>query len=110
MDIDNMEMPCRCDCGNWLELTDGRASEHSNKLICGECYEREQEESDREDEILELKNSIGDAQITIKDSKTRLLELNALEEPFVVQCEVCGQQYLNHSGSTPCCGARAFII
>lgn len=29
---------------------------------------------------------------------------------FVVQCNVCGQQYPNWTGSTPCCGSIAYLV
>lgn len=32
------------------------------------------------------------------------------KEDFIVECSVCGQTYQNWAGSTPCCGALAFII
>lgn len=28
---------------------------------------------------------------------------------FHVKCNVCGQVYKNHVGSTPCCGSIAFV-
>jgi len=38
--------------------------------------------------------------------------MKALEEnkDFWVECNVCGQRYLNWSGSTPCCGSLAFVM
>jgi hypothetical protein len=51
-----MEMPCSCDCGKWFDLDDGYSSEHSNKLMCRECYEVEQkeiEDQEAEDEAIE---------------------------------------------------------
>lgn len=32
------------------------------------------------------------------------------EKDFLVECNVCGIQYPNWSGSTPCCGSIAYII
>lgn len=29
---------------------------------------------------------------------------------FTVECDVCGQRYENHAGSTPCCGSIAYKI
>lgn len=29
---------------------------------------------------------------------------------FTVECNVCGQRYQNHVGSTECCGSIAFIV
>ena|SRR5687767_930758 len=34
-----MEMPCRCECGNWFDLNDGHRSNKGNKVICRECAE-----------------------------------------------------------------------
>ena len=36
-----MDMPCRCDCGNWFDLNDGYSSLNSNKVICKECKDFE---------------------------------------------------------------------
>ena len=38
------------------------------------------------------------------------MELSELKPPFVVKCDVCKQHYLNHSGSTSCCGSIAYIV
>lgn len=29
---------------------------------------------------------------------------------FIVECDVCGQRYKNHVGSTECCGSIAFVV
>lgn len=29
---------------------------------------------------------------------------------FTVECNVCGQRYENHAGSTPCCGSIAYLV
>lgn len=39
-----MEMPCRCDCGKWFDLDDGYPSKNSNKIICKECSDAEDDE------------------------------------------------------------------
>lgn len=36
-----MDMPSRCDCGNWFDLTDGYG--HKGKVVCRECNEKEEE-------------------------------------------------------------------
>lgn len=44
-----MEMPCKCVCGNWHELHDGKLppGKVSGELICPECYNNwEDEEND----------------------------------------------------------------
>ena len=33
-----------------------------------------------------------------------------MNKDFWVECGVCGTQYLNWSGSTPCCGSLTFIV
>ena len=35
-----MDMPCRCDCGNWFDLHDGYPERKSNKVVCKECNEK----------------------------------------------------------------------
>jgi len=29
---------------------------------------------------------------------------------FIIECHVCGSQYGNWVGSTPCCGALGYVI
>lgn len=29
---------------------------------------------------------------------------------FIVECNVCGQRYKNHVGSTECCASIAYIV
>lgn len=31
-------------------------------------------------------------------------------EDFKVMCDVCGSIYINHAGSTPCCGSIAYLV
>ena len=31
------------------------------------------------------------------------------EKDYIAYCDVCGQPYKNWSGSTPCCGALAWV-
>lgn len=31
-------------------------------------------------------------------------------ENFEVECDVCGQRYNNHVGSTECCGSIAYMV
>jgi hypothetical protein len=38
------------------------------------------------------------------------LTIARLNAPWVAECEACGAQYLDHAGSTPCCGSIAFIV
>lgn len=46
--FDSDDMPCLCDCGNWFDLHDGYGSKYSNKVICEECHQDEEEEFDTE--------------------------------------------------------------
>lgn len=39
-----MEMPCKCDCGNWFDLNDGMTPRGVNKIICEECFENHNED------------------------------------------------------------------
>ena len=75
-----MEMPCPCQkCHGWFDLHDGTGSEKwfPDTVICDECAEIERQEIETEEEIKEVKSDIEDAEITIKDSKERLAELEA---------------------------------
>lgn len=75
---EEMEMPTPCThCGEWFDLNDGYGSEkwHKGIVICESCYEEEQEEIDRDEEVEDLKDAISDAEETIKSSKSRLKEL-----------------------------------
>jgi hypothetical protein len=74
---DEMDMPCLCDCGEWFDLLEGNSSLHSNKVICDTCSQTEEEEKEREEEIDNLRNTISDAEIDIKNAKERLKELGA---------------------------------
>jgi hypothetical protein len=75
---DEFEMPTPCEhCGNIFDLNDGYGSEkwHKGITICQLCYELEEQEMGRDEEIEDLKNQISDAEITIKYAKERLAEL-----------------------------------
>lgn len=75
---DNMEMPTPCQqCGKWFDLNDGNTSQKwfPNTVICESCADEEEKEIERDEEIEDLKNAIGDAIITVKDSVSRLREL-----------------------------------
>ncbi|MBX4188411.1 MAG: hypothetical protein KW793_04760 [Candidatus Doudnabacteria bacterium] len=47
-DPNQMEMPCKCDCGECFDLDDGYPSLHSNQVICESCHEIEIEQQDEE--------------------------------------------------------------
>jgi hypothetical protein len=73
-----MDMPTPCEhCRHIFDLNDGYGSEkwHKGIVICPKCYELEEQEIERDNEILDLQNVISDAEITIKDSTERLNEL-----------------------------------
>jgi hypothetical protein len=50
IDLDDMKEPCKCNCGEWFDLKDGRPSLYSKNLICKTCSQDEEEE-DSEDEL-----------------------------------------------------------
>ncbi len=77
---EEMDMPCPCQkCGEWFDLNDGRGSQkwYPNTVICEKCAEEEEKEIERDEEITDLRNAISDAEITIRDSVSRLKELGA---------------------------------
>jgi len=49
-----MDMPCRCGCGKWFDLSDGYSSKKDNKVICGDCYETQELIQKLRDEYYEL--------------------------------------------------------
>jgi hypothetical protein len=71
-----MDMPCRCDCGNWFDLTDGY-SNGTGKVVCGDCYENVKEIKRLKDEYYELDS--GDK--PYKREKAKILkQLKAMGE------------------------------
>jgi hypothetical protein len=74
-----MEMPTPCkDCGELFDLHDGYTSfSDGQTIICKGCARKEEEEIDREEEIIELRAEIADAEYTLKAAKERLAELGA---------------------------------
>jgi len=73
-----MEMPTPCQkCNNWFDLNDGTgfANWFPNTVICQKRGDEEEKEIERDEEIEELKNSIDDAEFTIKEARSRLMEL-----------------------------------
>ena len=44
-----MEMPCRCDCGEWFDLHDGKPSKNSNDVICKDCYKKKKNKENIEE-------------------------------------------------------------
>lgn len=71
-----MPTPCQ-KCGKWFELNDGAYSEKwfPNTVICQNCGNDEEIEIRRDEEIEDLKNQIDDAEVTIKEARSRLIEL-----------------------------------
>lgn len=55
-DVDGMEMPCLCDCGNWFDLNDGYRDKRygSNKVICESCHENQEKRNDIAERIEDL--------------------------------------------------------
>jgi len=73
-------MPIMCEkCDKVFDLDDGYPSQKWFKdiVICPDCYEIEEKEIERDDEIEELTSEYQDAQATIKHCKERLKELGA---------------------------------
>jgi hypothetical protein len=75
---EEMEMPTPCQkCGKWFDLNDGTGSAKwfPNTVICQKCGDEEEKEIECDEEIEDLKNSIDDAEFTIKEARGRLIEL-----------------------------------
>lgn len=80
------DMPTPCQkCGEIFDLNDGHGSIKwfPNTVICEKCADEEQIEIETDEEIQDLKNAIDDAEITIKDARTRLAELG-VDIPFKI--------------------------
>lgn len=78
MTFDENSMPCPCQkCGEWFDLSDGVGSDkwYPNTIICENCGNEEQKEIEIDEEVDELNMAIEDAELTIKESKERLIEL-----------------------------------
>ena len=41
---EEMDMPCRCDCGTWFDLEMGRTVPGSNIVYCPDCAEEKRKE------------------------------------------------------------------
>ncbi len=85
-----MEMPTPCQkCGNIFDLNDGTASEKwfPNTVICNGCGANEYSEIEKDEEISDLKISIEDAEITIRDSHKRLKELQEFTSPILISID-----------------------
>lgn len=82
-----MECPCPCEiCGTIFDLEDGYPSERlknsfGNIVICEECGEKEKAEIELNDELDEIKESIEDAEWTVKDAKERWKKLTGKDYP-----------------------------
>ena len=72
-----LDMPTPCtECGEIFDLHDGRRNPRGgNNVICSECADRADEESERAEEIMALWSEIEEAKFTIKAAKGRLREL-----------------------------------
>ena len=72
-----MEAPCLCDCGEWFDLDDGRQSPRfgCNTLMCEDCYHKQVQEKEIEDEIIDLENEIQDLESGLLWAKERLRQL-----------------------------------
>lgn len=84
--MSELEMPTPCQkCGEIFDLTDGAPSSRwfPDTVICRPCGNKETDEILTEEEIEDLKNQITDAEITIKDARSRLMELG-VDLPFKI--------------------------
>ena len=75
---DEMEMPTPCQkCGGIFDLNDGHGSVKwfPNTVICQNCGEEEEKEVERDEEIEDLKSQIDEANFTIREARSRLIEL-----------------------------------
>jgi hypothetical protein len=72
---DEMEMPCKCDCGKWFDLHDGYSLPNSNQVICKDCYNEAKAELDRQEQIVDLLAEYNDAIWTIRNTKEQLKAL-----------------------------------
>lgn len=68
MQKDNdFDMPVICDCGNVFDLNNGYTSLKDNsKTVCPECFEKQSEDQEREDEIEVLKETILNSESEIE--------------------------------------------
>ena len=78
---DEMEMPCLCDCGEWFDLNDGRTSPYRDVVVCRDCYDRQCERKELEDQIEELQLDLDNgAEYTISNRRMYKKELKELKE------------------------------
>lgn len=76
-----MEMPCICDCGKEFDLHDGFRDRNSNKVICEDCHQEQEEEREKEEEISELKELIDEAKGDINSAQETIEKANqAIED------------------------------
>lgn len=73
-DLEEMEMPTPCDCGEWFDLTDGFPSHERNITICRDCYQKEVKIKDLTEEIKDLECWINNGE-NIRENKKKLKEL-----------------------------------
>lgn len=94
------DMPCPCEvCGEWFDLNDGKEHpRNENLIICASCSNAIQIEVDREEEIEELRNTIDDAECTIRDAKARLIELETKHGFCETQDSNCTMNYCDENG------------
>lgn len=83
MENDNeMEMPCKCQCGNWFDLDDGYASQRPSKkniIVCEECHNEEQKLIIEIEEIKDRLYDLYDFKGTKKETDRLEKRLDQLE-------------------------------
>jgi hypothetical protein len=84
-DGEDYEMPTPCEhCGKIFDLNDGYGSEkwHPDIVICEKCHNEEKKEIERDEEIENIENELGDAYITINDCVERAEKIGyKLQDP-----------------------------
>lgn len=66
-DPNEMEAPCKCDCGNWFDLDDGWESlTKPGVVVCESCYDKQSEEQNKEEDIQDTRDQIESSEIEIE--------------------------------------------
>lgn len=77
-DIEEMEMPCMCDCGNWFDLNDGYTSKvKKNIVVCPDCHHIESANDDIEVEIENIEFEMECGGIGKREGKKKIKELKS---------------------------------
>jgi len=80
---DGMEMPTPCiNCGKIFDLNDGVGSKKwfPNTVICEKCFDKEEEEIERDEEIYDMKLSLANAKWDVNYYTEELKKLGLTDE------------------------------